>query len=1097
MLDGHGQCESYAKRAKELGQPALSITDHGNLHGWPDFYDACKKHDIKPILGLEAYQARKTRFDRDEEERAGPARNEWDQRGPYHLSILAKNMDGYKNLIKLSSRSYLEGYYVKPRIDLDLLSEHAEGLIVLSGCLNGAVQQALLRGDFEAALDVASKMQDIVGKENYFIEIQDHGLEEQHRVKEDTLRIAKMIGAKVVPTGDCHYVHKHDAEAHDAMLCVSTGATVDQENRFKFNGPDFYLKSYEEMVGTFDEEWLENTCLIGEMVNVDLKFGELYFPEFPLPKEVDRTKYLEEKVWEGIKERYGDPIPDEVRERTLHELGVVGRMGFGDYFLVVSDLVGWAKANGIRVGWGRGSAAGSILSYALRITNLDPIKFGLMFERFLVEGRKSMPDIDLDFDDRHREKVINYARERYGADHVAHICTFSQVGAKSAIRDAARVLGYEYAIGDKVAKMVPDPVLGVTKSIEESLATADMAKAYRDDPEARHIIDVAKGLEGVYRQPGIHAAGVIISRDPVTDYVPVMVGGKNKDIIVSQWDMNRVEQNGLLKIDFLGLRNLGVIDMCVNNVKRYRGIDIEVDDIPIDDEPTYMQLKQGNCVGIFQLESPGMRSMMLALQPTDISDVMALISLYRPGPLGSDMDKMFINRKHGREKVSYPHPILKEVLDPSYGVMLYQEDVLNVAKTLAGFTVGEADDLRKAIGKKQMDKIGQFREAFVKGAKTVADVAQNISDKIYSDIEYFGGYGFNRAHAASYAMVSYVTAYLKTHYPEEYMAALLSSVTDSKDKLSLYLNECRRLGLEVQSPSIRRSERDFTVSGEKQILFGLGAIEGMGDAMVNAMLREEDREYTSIYDFLRKCDPVLLNKRTMDHLAGSGAFDEIIPDWFKQPRVDRQIKIDLLNREKDELGIYVTDHPLLEVWDYLENQTNTVLSDLEETMGIVKVAGIITSVKKKTTKSGKKMYYLTFSDLTGEVEVIVFPNNADKVSEDFFQTGEIGILQGTVAKEGEDESAIYKIYYLDFSKMDAAYLRGSRPIFLKGNSKLTEQQIHKISAIINSVNGDSPVYYEYPEGTHRVTIKFKASTSIEVEDRLQTIVALNNIENMV
>jgi DNA polymerase-3 subunit alpha len=1095
LLDGHTKPKIYAGRAKELGMPAATITDHGNLFGWLPFIEACKKAEIKPILGLEAYQARKSRFDRDPEELSGPATNEWDQRGPYHLTIVARNMDGYKNLIKLSSLSYLEGYYGKPRIDHELLAQHASGLMVFSGCLNGEVQQALLRDDFDAALKAASTMQDIVGKDNYFIEIQDHDIEDQKKVKHRTLEIAKLIGARVVPTGDCHYTHKEDAEAHDAMLCISTKATIDQENRFKFHGDNFYLKSYEEMAVDFEEEWLYNSLIATEMINVDPKFGELYFPEFPLPKGVtNKDEYLEEQVWAGIRERYGEPIPEAVRERTDNELGVVRRMGFGDYFLVVSDLVGWAKAQGIRVGWGRGSAAGSILSYALRITNLDPLQYGLMFERFLVEGRKSMPDIDLDFDDRYREKVIQYARDKYGHDHVAHIGTFSSIGTLRAIRDATKVLGYDYKLGDRIAKMVPKPVLGVSKTIAEALETPDVAKAYKEDKKVKHIIDTAKGLEGIYRQPGIHAAGVVISQAPTMEFVPLMLGGEAKDIVVTQWDMDGVEQCGQLKIDFLGLRNLSVIDICVENIAKSQGTLIDVSEIPIDDAATYDALCHGNCMGVFQLESSGMRSMMLGLQPTCLDDIMALISLYRPGPLGSGMDKMFINRKHKRERVKYPHVALQEVLEPSHGVMLYQEDVLNVAKTLAGFTVPEADDLRKAIGKKQMDKIGLFRKQFVEGCKTVNDVQKSVADKIYSDIEYFGGYGFNRAHAASYAMVSYITAYLKTHYPAEYMAALMSTVTDEKDKLALYLNECRRMNLTVLSPSVTKSKRDFVVI-DGEILFGLSAIKGIGDAYVDAILRGQNREYKTVYDYLRFCDPILLNKTIMENLTRSGAFDELIP--FEDVRgVNRQERLEILNLEKEYIGIYVTDHPLLGVWDFLSNESSISIQDLESIPygDRVKLPGIITTLTKKKTKRGADMYNLIFEDLTGFIEVIVFPRTAEKFPEEFFKEGSIGFLSATVNKEGDEEHPDIRLFFENFEPLDTSVLHGSRPMLLKAKDKLSREQIKRLRDIIVSVKGDSVVYLEYPEDNHSITLRFKEHTSLEVEEALRKVIEVSALE---
>lgn len=1096
MLDGYAKLKPLAQRAKELKMPAIAQTDHGNIHGWLDFYDACKEEDIKPILGLEAYQARKSRFDRDEEERAGPATYEWEQRGPYHLSILAKNAEGYKNIIKLSSKSYLEGYYVKPRIDLELLSEHSNGLIVLSGCLNGAVQQALLRDDFDAAVEAAATMQDIVGKENYFIELQNHGIAEQNYVIANTIRVAEMIGAPIVPTGDTHYVHKSDAELHDAMLCISTGATLSQEGRFKFSGPEFYLKSRQEMEQLFDGAWLDNTLRIAEMVDLNLEFGEFHFPSFPdVPPEQTAADFLTNLTWEGIKRRYSD-ITDEIRDRVNHELGVIIRMGFPEYFLIVQDLVNWAKDNGIKVGPGRGSAAGSIVSYALNITNIDPIRFELLFERFLVEGRKQMPDIDLDFDSRYRDKVIEYARSRYGEDRVAHICTFSSLGARSAIRDAARVLDYEYSVGDKLSKLMPPSVQGVSKTIEEALQTDEFAAAYKESDVNRHVIDTAQGLEGIYRQSGVHAAGVIISRGPITDYVPVMrtpVKGKPGELgpVTTQWDMQKVEQNGLLKIDFLGLRNLDIIDICEKNIKETHGIDLNVDDIDFDDEKTYDLLRQGMTVGTFQIESPGMREMTMAVRPSRFEDIMAIVSLYRPGPMGSGMDKMYVNRKHGRERITYPHPNLEKPLKTSLGIMLYQEDVLNVTRVLGGWDAGSADDLRKAIGKKLKDKIGLYKEKFIKTTSEVSGLTEQQASKIYGDIEYFAGYGFGKAHAAGYAAIAYQTAYLKTHYPTEYMAALLSTVTDDPDSLSLYLNECRLMGLKVLPPSIARSRDSFSIPAENEILFGLLAVKGLGASTVDALRKSinNTKEYKNIYDFFRKADHKFLNKTALGHFISSGMLDELVLDT-QGIELSKSTKLHLLDEEKKELGAYVTDHPLLGFWDYISSSVSHTIADLDSLPSgtTVQLGGIISAVKKIVTKQGKNMYRLSFDDLTGSVEVVVFPQYAHKLPEDFLSEGSIGILEARVAKEG-DEDQFIRLFYSNLEKISQDLLFQSKPIHLESSGPLSDKAISSLYAIIDRVNGDSPVFIKYREGNHDITMRFKKTTSVNVEENLRNIVA--------
>ena len=1061
MLDGHGRVEEYLERAKLLGMTGIATTDHGNIHSWLDFYDAGKAVGVKPILGSEFYQARKTRFDRDEEERSGPSKNEWEQRGPYHITILAKNNIGYHNIIKMSSESFIDGYYVKPRLDHELISMHSEGVIVLSGCLNGEVSQALLRNDYNTALKHAATMQSIVGKENYFIEVQNHDLDEQKKIIPDLIKIANTIGAKIIPTGDCHYVHQHDAKAHDIMLCVATNCNVHTPNRFSFSGDKFYLQSYEDMASVFSDEWLKNTMHVNDMIDVNLNFGEIHFPDFPIPTKENSTDYFERLAWDGLKKRYGDPLPQNIVDRANHEIKVVKEMGFSEYFLVVSDLVKWAKDNHIRVGWGRGSAAGSVLSYAFDITNLDPIRFGLMFERFLVEGRKSMPDIDLDFDDRHRDRVIEYARTKYGDDRVAHICTFNRTGARQSLRDAARALGYDFISGDKIAKLVPAPILGISKNLAECMEVQEFKTEYTLNSDSKLIVDTAIGLEGLVRQTGIHAAGVVISKGPLTDYLPVMKKGADAPL-VTQWDMGRVEQCGLLKIDFLGLRNLGVIDSCLKLIEKNTKEVIDIEFIPLDDPKTYEELCKGNSAGVFQLESSGMRQLMVQMKPQNIEDIMALISLYRPGPMGSGMDKLYIDRKNGKSRVSYDHPKLEKVLGPSLGIMLYQEDVLGVARELAGFSSAEADDLRKAIGKKQMDKISLFRKKFVEGCVKVSDITDDKANKIYSDIEYFGGYGFNRAHAASYAMISYTTAYLKANYTVEYMAALMTSVVGNKDKQAVYLSDCRKLNLEVLPPSVNYSGVDFEVVNTNSIIFGLSAIDGIGlsiaDSIVNC--RDQDKPYTSLYDFYRRCDPSVLKKSTLENLGFSGALDELVED--QNMELSRRIELEVLEKEREQLGIYVTNHPVLGIWDILKNQITHEVIDLSDCPGgtAVKVGGIIVSNKKMTTKKGQKMYKLEIEDISSSIEVIIFPKNAKDISDDYFNSGDIFVVSAFLNRENDDENSVVKLFYNSSEKIDSKIFSGGKPISLTVKDGLSQGTFEKIYDLVSSNKGNRPVFLE-------------------------------------
>jgi len=1092
MLDGHGDIEQYLDRAKSLGMSGIATTDHGNIHSWLDFYDAGTAVGVKPILGSELYQARKTRFDKDEEERSGPAKNEWEQRGPYHLTVIAKNNIGYHNLIKISSMSFIDGYYVKPRVDHDLINQYSDGLIVLSGCLNGEVAQALLRGDYDYALAAAAKMQEIVGKDNYFIEVHDHGLKEQKQVMDDLVKIANTIGAPIVPSGDCHYVHKEDARAHDIMLCVSTNANIHTENRFSFHGDNFYLKSYSEMESIFPANWLDNSMKVCDMIDVNLSFGELYFPDYPIKTGESSEEYFDRLAWEGLRERYGSPLPQHIIDRAEHEIKVVKEMGFPEYFLVVSDLVKWAKENDVMVGWGRGSAAGSILSYAFNITNLDPIKFGLLFERFLVEGRKSMPDIDLDFDDRHRDKVIDYAREKYGEDKVAHICTFNKTGARQSIRDSARALGYTFSEGDKVSKLVPAPILGVSKSLSDCMEVDEFVKEYNSNSVSKEIIDTAFGLEGIVRQTGIHAAGVVISKDSLTEYLPIMQKGKDNPI-VTQWDMGRVEQCGLLKIDFLGLRNLGVIDSCIKLVKENRGEDIVVDDIPTDDSVTFDELCKGNSIGVFQLESSSMRQMMMALQPKSIEDIMALISLHRPGPMGSGMDREYIDRKHGRSKVRYEHPKLKEVLESSLGIMLYQEDVLAVSRELAGFSSAEADDLRKVIGKKLMDKIPLMRKKFVEGCMSYSDLDESLANKIFSDIEYFGGYGFNRAHAASYAMVSYITAYLKSNYTVEYMAALMTSVVGNKDKQSLYLSDCRKIGIDVLAPSINKSEIDFRVVDKDKIIFGFSAISGIGSSVAEAIINSRGSgTYSSMYDFFRRCDPVILKKSTLQNLAQSGAFDELVEDFVDE--YSRVSELLTLEEEKSQLGIYVTSHPVMGVWDLLKKKIDFEIVDLPEVASgsFVKVGGIISDCKKIITKKGNKMFKVILEDISSDIEVIVFPNSAKNMDDNFFSKGDMVVISGSVVNESEGEVSDVKMYFSAVEKLDSSTVNRGKSIILELPNKFKPSLIENIYDIIKANPGDRPVYIEVRLDKHIYSYRFSKTASPKVNEIVRSLIELEN-----
>ena len=1089
LLDSSGKVEDYFIRAKELGMNSLASTDHGNIHLWLDFYETAQKYDIKPLLGIETYQSRKTRWDKDVEELAGKATAEFAQRGPYHLTLLARDMDGYRNIIKLSSLAYLEGWYGRPRCDWELLEKYSKGVTILSGCLAGAVCEALMLGNRRLALETAARYQEIAGKDHFYIEIMDHGLEEQLNIKEDLFTLAKKLGAKAVPTGDCHYVRKEDSKIQDLSLCISTGSTISQENRFKFKPEEFYLKSYEEMLTRFPKESLKNTLDIADSIDLKLEFGELHFPKFDIPNGENIDTYFERQVRNGLWARFGKPMPLAVKERALYELGVIKRMGFQHYFLVVADILQFCRDSNIRVGAGRGSSASSIISYAMNITKIDPLKYDLLFERFLIEGRNSPPDIDIDIDDRYRDQVIAYVIQKYGKDRVSNICTFSTIGARAAIRDTARVLGKEYSVGDKLSKLMPLPFQGVSKTIGESLELPEVQKEYNSNPEAKEIIDAARSLEGLIRQTGQHAAGICITPGPTIDYVPVMrknLKDGNPGPIITQWDKDRIDQCGVLKIDFLGLRNLSVIDRCVANIKQTKEIDLDIDNLDLTDSKVYEYMRTGAVKALFQIESSGLREMLIALKPDKIEDIMALIALYRPGPLGSHIDKEYIERKHGRKEIVYEHPKLESILKDTYGLCIYQENILAVSRILAGFTVSEADDLRKCVGKKLVDKIGLFRDKFVEGCTKTSNMNPKLSNKIYSDIEYFGAYGFPKPHSAAYSFLTFDTAYLKYYYPAEYMAAVLTSL-DDKSKMSPYLNECRRMGISVLAPSINRSSEDFTILSDKEILFGLRSIAGIG-AKVMKHLINEDNNFTNIYDFMRRATPEVLNTGTIEHLVYSGALDELIEE--PEPRaMSRQEKMDVLSHEEEQLGLYVSDHPLNDIQSVLDPLvTNSIgsLDTLPSGSNVV-IGGLLTNAEKKVTKKGASMYILTLEDLTGNIEVLVFPRQSVDTN---FRKGDIALIEGRVEEDGEDKIKLFfsKITYPDLSKFNA-----TKSIYIELERPPLSDNINRAHKLIETNPGDIFVYVKFPKDDRIFTRKFKSPTSHSIQGQLKELLACTKV----
>ncbi len=1119
MLDGASRITDVVAAAAADGQPAIGITDHGNMYGVLPMYQAARDVGITPIIGSELYQAYEERTER-------PARRgsqmddsggevEGGRKAYYHLTTLAESLTGYHNLIMLSSRAYLEGYYQKPKVDWDLLAQHHEGIIATTGCLGGHVLQALLRGDDAGALAAAARLQDIFGRENLFIELQDHGIDDQRWTNPKLLEIARAIDAPVLATNDSHYTHQHDAEAHDALLCVQTGAKIHESNRFKFHGDQHYLKSAAEMRSLFAEvpEACDNTLWIAERADVELDFGQPVLPSFPVPEGHTEESYLRELTLEGARERYGATPAPHVIDRIEYELGVIESMGFSAYFLVVWDLVRYARSQRIRVGPGRGSAAGSCVAYCLRIVDIDPIRYDLLFERFLNPGRKQMPDIDMDFDSRYRGDMIRYAAQRYGSDHVAQIVTFSTIKARAAVRDAARVLDYPYALGDKVAKLMPplimgrDTPLGACFEQQEKFAdgykmAADLRDLYAADEEAKRVIDVAKGLEGLRRQDGIHAAAVVITREPLTSYLPIQRKPEpgtpiEEAPIVTQYEMHGVEDLGLLKMDFLGLRNLDVMEITLDLVERTTGTRPDIDAVPLDDPKTFDLLRKGDTIGVFQLEGGPMRALIRSLEPSTFEDVAALVALYRPGPMAANMHTDYADRKNGRKPVVYDHPDLEEILGPTFGLMIYQEQLMRVSQRLAGYSLEEADNLRKATGKKIRELIAKERTKFVDGCEAQG-YGREFGERMFDIIEPFADYSFNKSHSVGYGFVAYQTAYLKANHPHEYLAALLTSVKGDKDKSAVYLNECRQLDIPVLVPDVNQSDMDFVVT-DGSIRFGLSAVRNVGEGVVAKILEaRDDGPFVDFYDFCERVDPIALNKRTVESLAKAGAFDSLghprqgltlvfegIVDVtlarrrerdagimslfgdtgaaddalaeFERPPIPEQEfgKTQRLAFEKEMLGLYVSDHPLMGAERSLRRHVDATLSDLKEMReGEMRtVGGVVTALSRKYTKRGDLMATFVLEDLAAAVEVMVFPKTMASYGE-LLAEDAVVCVKGRL--DGRDDTP--KIIAMEITQPELV-LDGGQPVRIRARpGTLTAAKVDQLKAILLEHPGDSPVF---------------------------------------
>ena len=1130
MLDGAARVDELVKEVANQGMPAIAITDHGNVFGAYEFNKKAISAGVKPIIGIEAYVAPESRFEKKRVKWADGGEDDVSGGGAYtHMTMLAENNVGLSNLFKLSSLASLEGYYYKPRMDRDLLSKYATGIIATTGCPGGEIQTRLRMGAYKEAIKAASDFRDIFGADNFYLEVMDHGIDIETRVKADLLKLGKELGLPLLATNDLHYTHHADAASHEALLCVQSGSTLADPKRFKFDNSEFYLKSSAEMRKLFSDipEACDNTLLIAERCNIKMRENENLLPQYSVPSGETEDSWLRKEANKGLLAKLDGKVDAAYQERLNYELDVMIKMGFPGYFLVVSDLCSHAREVGIRVGPGRGSAAGSLVSYALGITALDPIKHGLLFERFLNPERISMPDIDLDFDERRRSEMIGYATQKYGEDRVAQIITYGTIKSKQALKDSTRVLGYPYAAGDKLTKALPPSVMGkdislagvFDKSNERYGEAGEFRSLYELDPDSKRIVDTARGLEGLKRQWGVHAAGVILSKEPLLDVIPIH-RREADGAIITQFDMGACESIGLLKMDFLGLRNLSVLDDCLLNIKANQGIDLDLSTLTLDDEKTYQLLGRGETLGVFQLDGGPMRALLRQMNPDSFEDISAVIALYRPGPMGVNAHNDYADRKNKRQEVIPIHPelvdALSEILGDTYGLIVYQEQVMAIAQKVAGFSLGRADLLRKAMGKKNKEILDKEYVNFEKGM-TDNGFSKSAIDKLWETLIPFSDYAFNRAHSAGYGMVSYWTAYLKANYPTEYMAALLTSVRDDKDKSALYLNECRRMGIKVLPPDVNESQSDYTPLGN-DIRFGLTAIRNVGENVVASIVakRATAGRYESFGDFLSKVDANVCNKKTIESLIKGGAFDslnhprkgltliylEAIDSVMEAKRAESIGQFDLfgsgmsgstsdssiitnveieipnqewekallLSYEREMLGLYVSDHPLLGVEHLLRSSTDMPISQVnDESVGheqIVTIGGLITQIQRKVSRRGDSWAIVTVEDLEGAVDVMFFANSYTQHSMNLMED-RIVIIRGRVDKREEQ----VKMMALDLSMPDISLAPTGPLIISMDTVRCTPPVVDRIKEILRSHPGKREVHLKLDDGRKSLVMK--------------------------
>ncbi|WP_406610287.1 DNA polymerase III subunit alpha [Planctomonas psychrotolerans] len=1148
MLDGAARVKPLIAAAVEQGMPAVAVTDHGNVFGAYDFWKTATAAGIKPIIGTEAYVTPGThRGDRTRVRWGNGGSDDVSGSGAYtHMTLLSETTEGMHNLFRLSSKASLEGYYFKPRMDRELLSTYAKGLIATTGCPSGEVQTRLRLGQYDEARRAAADFRDIFGAENYFCEIMDHGLGIERRIMSDLHRLAKDLGLPLVATNDLHYTHAHDATSHAALLCVQSGTTLDDPNRFKFDADEFYLKSAQQMRHLFRDhpDACDNTLLIAERCNVAFNESANYMPRFPVPEGETEQTWFEKEVERGLAERYPDGISAEVRERADYEVGVISRMGFPGYFLVVADFINWSKRHGIRVGPGRGSGAGSMAAYAMRITDLDPLRHGLLFERFLNPDRVSMPDFDIDFDERRRGEVIRYVTEKYGSERVAQIVTYGTIKAKQALKDSSRVLGYPFSMGDKLTKVMPPTIMGKDIPLSGILdpehkrysEAADFREVLKSDPEAQKVFETAQGIENLKRQWGVHAAGVIMSSEPLIDIIPIMKREQDGQI-VTQFDYPASEALGLIKMDFLGLRNLTIIDDALDNIELNGGVRPELELLPLEDEQTYALLARGDTLGVFQFDGGPMRSLLRLMKPDNFEDISAVGALYRPGPMGANSHTNYALRKNGLQEIEPIHPELAEpladVLGTTHGLIVYQEQVMSIAQKLAGFTLGQADLLRRAMGKKKKEELDKQFEGFSAGMQ--ANGYSMAAVKALWDVLLpFSDYAFNKAHSAAYGVLSYWTAYLKAHFPAEYMAALLTSVGDSKDKMAIYLNECRRMGIKVLPPDVNESVGGFAAVGA-DIRFGLSAVRNVGSNVVEAIreAREKEGAFTSFSDYLKKVSVVAANKRAIESLIKAGAFDslgstrrallEVHEDFVEEavklkkneeyglvafdfgfdleeepnpvPVRPEWAKRDKLAFEREMLGLYVSDHPLAGLELQLAKLATTGIAELLASESprdgeTVTVAGLLTSVQHKTARnSGNQYGMVQVEDFGGEITAM-FMGKAYQEFAPALVADTIVVVKGRVSVRDDGMNLhAFSVFAPELSQAG-----GSGPLVISlAENRATTDTVQSLNDVLIRHSGDTEVRLQLVKGDNgrMFEIPFPVSLTADLYGELKSLLGPN------